>query len=113
MSNKKRYDNRHCALFKGEYQRADNMYEFKWTDTFGKRHSIYAVDLDELRYKEQRLELNKLEGIKEAPAGLTVESLYETWKNLKRGMHCGQRIKVNTSGQKFQIYFTKQDQTHR
>ena len=86
MSNKKRYDNRHCALFKGEYQRADNIYEFKWTDTFGKRHSIYAADLDELRYKEQRLELNKLEGIKEAPAGLTVESLYETWKNLKRGI---------------------------
>ena len=78
MSNKKRYDNRHCALFKGEYQRADNIYEFKWSDTFGKRHSIYAADLDELRYKEQRLELNKLEGIKEAPAGLTVESLYET-----------------------------------
>lgn len=86
----KRYDKRHCVLQKGEYQVNENKYSYRWTDIYGKRHAIYASDLDELRIKEQRIELNKLEGIKDPPATLTVESLYETWKNLKRG------IKVST-----------------
>ena len=83
---KPRYDKRRYALQKGEYQRADGMYEYKWTDAYGKRHSIYAMDLDDLRIKEQKIELNKLEGIKEPPTTLTVEKLYETWKMLKRGI---------------------------
>lgn len=90
MSNKRRYDKRHCVLQKGESQINEHKYSYRWTDCYGKRHAIYATDLDELRLKEQRVELNKLEGIKEAPATLTVESLYETWRSLKRG------IKVST-----------------
>ena len=90
MSRSKRYDKRHCILQKGESQINDNKYSFRWTDIYGKRHAIYATDLDELRLKEQRIELNKLEGIKDPPATLTVESLYETWRTLKRG------IKVST-----------------
>ena len=86
MSSKKRYDKRHCVLQKGEYQRADGSYEYKWTDSFGKRHSVYSYDLDELRLKKQKIEINKFEGIKEAPATLTVEKLYETWNQLKRGI---------------------------
>ena len=90
MSRSKRYDKRHCILQKGESQINDNKYSYRWTDIYGKRHAIYAADLDELRLKEQRIELNKLEGIKDPPATLTVESLYETWRSLKRG------IKVST-----------------
>ena len=84
--NKKRYDKRHCILLKGEYQINENKYSYRWTDAYGKRHAIYASDLDELRIKEQKVELNKLEGIKDPPATLTVERLYETWKSLKRGI---------------------------
>lgn len=86
MSNKRRYDKRHCVLQKGEYQRADGSYEYKWTDMYGKRHSVYSFDLDELRRKEQKIEINKFEGIKEPPSTLTVEKLYETWNQLKRGI---------------------------
>ena len=86
MSNTKRFDNRHCVLLKGESQRKDGMYIFRWTDEFGKRHGIYSTDLDTLRIKKDKIELNRLEGIKEPPSGLTVESLYETWRNLKRGI---------------------------
>ena len=87
---KRRFDKKHCVLQKGEYQVSENKYSYRWTDDFGKRHAIYASNLDDLRLKEQRVELNKLEGIKDPPATLTVERLYETWKNLKRG------IKVST-----------------
>lgn len=82
----KRFDKRHCVLQKGEYQVNENKYSYRWTDCYGKRHAIYATDLDELRIKEQKIELNKLEGIKEPPSTLTVEHLYETWRNLKRGI---------------------------
>lgn len=82
----KRFDKRHCVLQKGEYQVNENKYSYRWTDCYGKRHAIYATDLDELRIKEQKIELNKLEGIKEPPSTLTVENLYETWRNLKRGI---------------------------
>lgn len=86
MANKRRFDKHHCVLQKGEYQINDNKYSYRWTDAYGKRHAIYAADLDELRNKEQRIELNKIEGIKEPPATLTVEKLYETWRSLKRGI---------------------------
>ena len=86
MANKRRFDKRHYALQKGEVYRSDGIYVYRWTDAFGKRHAISSTDLDELRIKEQKVALNRLEGIKEAPATLTVESLYETWKNLKRGI---------------------------
>ena len=46
--NKKRYDKRHCILLKGEYQINENKYSYRWTDAYGKRHAIYASDLDEL-----------------------------------------------------------------
>ena len=86
MSNKRRFDNKHYVLQKGESLRADGRYEYRWTDICGKRHCIYAADLEDLRIKERKIELNKLEGIKDPPDGLTVERLFETWKNLKRGI---------------------------
>lgn len=82
----RRFDNKHCVLQKGECQRPDGIYVYRWTDSYGKRHQIYANDLDELRIKEQKVDLNRLEGIKEAPITLTVEALYETWSKLKRGI---------------------------
>ncbi len=86
MNYKRRYDKNHCILQKGESQRSDGVYMFRWTDEYGKRRCLYATNLDDLRLKEQKRELNRLEGIKEPPACLTVERLYETWKDLKRGI---------------------------
>lgn len=86
MSAKRRFDKNHYVLQKGESLRADGRYEYRWTNAYGKRCTVYAGDLDELRMKEQKIELNKLEGIKDPPMTLTVESLYETWRKLKRGI---------------------------
>ena len=86
MNYKKRYDRDHRILHRGELQRPDGRYEYKWTDFFGRRHSVYAKDLDTLRIKEEKLELDRLEGIKVPPSRLTIEDLYETWIKLKRGI---------------------------
>ena len=63
MTYKRRYDNRHILLLKGESQRKDGSYTYRWTDAYGKRRTIYSIDLDRLRQREEKIELNKLEGI--------------------------------------------------
>lgn len=54
----RRKDNKGKVLKDGEYQRKSGTYEYKWTKN-GKRHSISAPTLTELRKKEDELELNE------------------------------------------------------
>ena len=51
--NTKRKDKARVVLRKGESQRKDGKYDFRWTSPDGKRHSIYAATLEELREKEK------------------------------------------------------------
>ena len=58
----RRKDNKGKVLEKGENQRADGSYMYRWTDVTGTRRTIYANSLNELREKE--FEILKLEKIK-------------------------------------------------
>ena len=61
---KVRKDTRGRTLHKGETYRKDKkLYCFRYTDSLGKRQSIYAPDLLELRDKETALMKDKLDGI--------------------------------------------------
>ena len=51
----RRLDNKRKVLRKGESQRADGTYDYRWTSRNGKRHSVYAKTLDELRMKEEQI----------------------------------------------------------
>lgn len=55
MSTKKgrRLDKDRVTLRKGESQRADGIYDYRWSTPDGKRHAIYASTLEELREKEE------------------------------------------------------------
>lgn len=86
MSVKRRKDSKNRILKEGEYERSNNTYEFKWTDKNGKRHSIYAKTLDELREKELDILRDTLNGIKANCNNLTVNDFYKKWENLKRGL---------------------------
>lgn len=86
MSVKRRKDSKNRILKEGEYERSNNTYEFKWTDKNGKRHSIYAKMLDELREKELDILRDTLNGIKANGKNLTVNDFYKKWENLKRGL---------------------------
>ena len=48
----KRKDKSRVVLKKGESQRKDGTYDYRWTSRNGRRHSIYAQTLEELRIKE-------------------------------------------------------------
>ena len=82
----KRKDKDGRLLKKGERELSNDYgYEYRWTDRFGKRQSIYARDLDELRRQEADIELkNSL--LPSNRDDLTLNQLYELWKSVKRGL---------------------------
>lgn len=54
MCKSARYDSNRVKLRTGEYQKPDGRYEFRYT-VFGKKYSVYAKSLDELRDKEAEI----------------------------------------------------------
>lgn len=86
MAVERRKDNKRRVLKEGEYQRSSGTYEFKWRDKRGNRHSISAVTLEELREKELDVLRDILDGVKVDKNNLTVNDMYNSWIQLKRGL---------------------------
>lgn len=82
----KRVDKERRVLRKGESQRANGVYDYRWTSKDGKRHSVYANTLEELREKEEQIMKDKSDGIKVEKASVTVNDIFELWCDLKRGL---------------------------
>ena len=74
------------VLRKGESQRKDGKYDFRWTSPDGKRHSIYAATLEELREKENDIQRDSLEGIKAEARYVTLNDVFTLWAKVKRGL---------------------------
>lgn len=85
MSNS-RYTKHKTKLRKGEYLRENNTFEYKWSDKAGKRHSVYAKTLPELRKKETEIQKGILEGLDYSKLDSTVNSYFELWKKVKTGI---------------------------
>lgn len=60
---KQRKDSKGRVLQKGEGQRADGMYLYRYQDPFGKRCCTYSKDLFTLREKEQKLIRDQMDGL--------------------------------------------------
>ena len=76
----KRKDNKGRNLRTGEYQRTDGIYEFKYTDSTGKKRVIYSKDLAELRIKEEAVKQDLKDGIKtRAEVTLTVNDMFQKY----------------------------------
>lgn len=86
MAIEKRKDNKNRVLKEGEYQRQNGTYEYKWRDKSGKRHSIYAQTIDELRNKELDIHRDILNGTQTQTSNLTINDMYNRWVQLKRGL---------------------------
>lgn len=82
----KRKDKDRIVLRKGESQRKDGNYDYRWTTRDGKRHSVYAKTLEELRAKEEEILRDKCNGIKTETRYVTINDVFEVWKQLKRGL---------------------------
>ena len=86
MAVERRKDKKNRVLKEGEYQRSCGTYEFKWRDKSGGRHSISAVTLEEQREKELDVLRDVLDGVKADKNNLTINDLYNSWVQLKRGL---------------------------
>ena len=82
----RRKDKDRVTLRKGESQRKDGTYDYRWTSDNGKRHSIYAKTLEELRIKEAEIEKDKGDGIRTEVRNVTLNDIFELWCQLKRGL---------------------------
>ena len=67
-----RFDSRDVRLKTGETEKANGGYEYRWTTSDGKRHSIYAKTLQKLRELEEQIIIDKHDGIRAAAKALTV-----------------------------------------
>lgn len=81
-----RVDKRHVRLKPGEAIRKNGTYDYRWIDKDGKRHSVYAPTIEELRIKEEQVAYNEHDGIKTDTNSLTVNTMFDLWRNLKRGI---------------------------
>ncbi len=82
----KRKDKDRIVLRKGECQRPNGSYDYRWTDQFGKRHVIYGKTLEELREKEKEVNRDISDGIKAEKRNTTINELFDLWCHIKRGL---------------------------
>jgi len=82
----KRYDKKHRLLRTGETERADGYYVYRWTSRNGKRNSVTASTLEELRKKEELINRDVSDGIRADAQNITLNDVYDLWKHLKRGL---------------------------
>lgn len=82
----RRKDSKGRVLKENETQRPDGTYSYRWRTSDGKRHAVYGKTLDELREKEAVVIKDKSDGIRAEAKSVTVNDIFEMWKNLKKGL---------------------------
>ena len=86
MTMKRRKDSRRRVLRDGEYERLNGTFEYRWRDKRGNQHSVYAKTLEQLRKKEADVQIDVLSGISVNERDLTINDLFDKWKQLKKGL---------------------------
>lgn len=84
--NGRRLDRNRITLRKGESQRKDSTYQYRWTTPDQKRHTVYATTLEELREKEDAILKDLQDRIMVDANKLTVNDVFELWCDVKRGL---------------------------
>lgn len=82
----RRLDKNRITLRKGESQRSDGVYSYRWTTKDGKRHDVYARTLEELREKEEQIVIDQHDGIRVDKKLITLNEMFDMWCELKRGI---------------------------
>ena len=92
MAGTRRKDNKGRVLRKGEGQRKDNTDDYRYIDVFGKRRSVYAATLKELREKEAEVEKANNARLDYASGNCTVLELVERYTKLKLGVRYNTKV---------------------
>lgn len=81
MATNRRKDSKGRVLKDGERERKDGTYEYRYTNPFGRRKSVYAPTLNELREKEKEVERLVMQGV--VPSNITVGELFDRFQETK------------------------------
>ena len=92
MNNKKRKDKKGRILKTGESQRKDFVYQYRYTDFHGKRQTVYASTLQELRQKEKEIQKQVDDGLDYEAGQITVIELIEKYISLKQGVRYNTKV---------------------
>ena len=76
----------HVRLRTGESEKKGGGYVYRWTDDIGKRHSVYAQTLNDLREKELQVAIDRHDGIKSNVKTVTINDVFDLWRQVKRGI---------------------------
>ena len=91
----RRKDSKGRVLKKGESERKDGRYQYRYNDAFGARKTVYANGLNELRELEKQIEKDIGDGIDYSKGQMTVYELVERYLSLKQGVRYNTRIGYN------------------
>ena len=91
----KRKDNIGRVLKTGESQRKALIYQYRYTDCRGKRQTVYAATLQELRQKEKEIQKQVDDGIDYEAGQITVIELLEKYISLKKGVRYNTQVGYN------------------
>lgn len=91
----KRKDKKGRLLKTGESQRADGSYMYRYTNLRGKRQSIYAPTLEELREKERVIEYDLHDGIDYAAGEITLLELAKRYTSQKKNVRYNTKVGYN------------------
>ena len=91
----RRKDSKGRVLKKGENERKDGRYQYRYNDAFGARKTVYANGLNELRELEKQIEKDIGDGIDYSKGQMTVYELVERYLSLKQGVRYNTRIGYN------------------
>ncbi len=84
MARKKRVDNKGRVLRVGEMQRtSDNLYLYRYTDLTGKKKTIYASSIVELRNKEKQIQEDLQDGIDTSKGEMSLNELFRLYMKTK------------------------------
>ena len=73
-------------LLKGESKRKDGRFMYRYTDANGKRHSIYAKTLAELRIQERQIARDKNELDQYVTTGASVNFVFDRYISMKTNL---------------------------
>ena len=82
----RRKDSKGRVLKENKSERKQGGYQYRWRSSDGKRHTVYAPTLNELREKEASIQRDKSDGIRTDAQSTTVNDIYDMWKHLKKGL---------------------------
>lgn len=88
----KRKDSKNRNLLTGESERKDGTYMYRYTDMYGKRHTVYAPTLNELRQKEKQIQKDLDDGLSITDGGITVSKLLDIYLNTNKQWKSSTRV---------------------